>query len=181
MRRQLTPQERLLVALGALVIVLLLGLAVISGQIGAQTNEARRTRDTAKKNHAEAVRLVENYNHAGRLIEEHKERIKSKVADTDLATLVTKIEDAMQPRFQPNKVDRPTIEQLANGKYTLTRIKYTYTDKTMSAIVSYLYQIEDPQNGIIISNVLLQTPRDDEGETFQMVITLSVVTEAGTK
>ena len=177
MRRQLTSQERLLLALGALVIVLLLGYAVISGQVGEQTSGARRRLATAKADYKSAVDLVEDYDRKGRLIEERKERIARKPSNFDLPTFITDIEKTIGTRFQPASVGRPTVVPMAAGKYTLTRVKYTYKDKTIGDIVRYLYDIENPENGIIISNVLIQTVNEAEGDKFQMVITLSVVTQ----
>jgi len=176
MRRQLTSQERLLLALGALVVVLLSGYAVISGQVGEQTQSARRALNTAKADYQAAVDLVKDYERKGKLIEERKESIIQRDPNFDLASFVTSVEEKVRSRSEPT-VGRPTIVPLASGKYTLTRIKYTYKDKTLADIVSYLYDIENPENGIIISNVLIQAVNPDEGNKFQMVITLSVVTQ----
>ncbi|MBN1916403.1 MAG: hypothetical protein JW889_00725 [Verrucomicrobia bacterium] len=176
MRWQLTPQERLLAALGALVVVLLLGYAIISGQLNAMTSEAARKRDTAKSHYQEAVNLVSDYERKGRLIEERKERIQE-TSDFDLPTFVTDIAARMRPRFEPKAVGRATSIPLAQGKYLLTRIKYTYADKSIDDIVNYLYGIEDPVEGVIISNVLIQTA-NEVGDKFNMVIMLSVVTQA---
>jgi hypothetical protein len=177
MRRQLTSQERLLIALGALIVVLLLGYAVISGEIGSRTDAAERRLTTARDNYRDAVDLVEDYINKGRLIEEHKERIKEHESNFDLASHVTSIEDNITPPFRPKDVRRPTMVPLAGGKYTLTRMTYTYQDKSIDDIVRFLYQIEDPGQGIIISNILIQTENERTGDSFRVVISLSVVTQ----
>ena len=61
MRRRLTLQEQVLIGLGALVVLLLLVYAVISGLTGGRFGDAKRSLLRAKREYRDAVRLREDY------------------------------------------------------------------------------------------------------------------------
>ena len=61
MKRRLTPQEQVLIGLGALVVVLLLAYAALTGVMREDFRTARRNLGTAKENHNEARELRQEY------------------------------------------------------------------------------------------------------------------------
>ena len=176
MRRRLTLQEQLLIGLGALVVLLLLVYAVISGLTGGKFGDAKRSLLRAKREYRDAVRLREDYERRGQEIEERKNRIAQQDPSFDLPSFIAGVERALKPAFGHKSVTSPTRRPFAGGKYTRTRLTYIYDAKKIGDIVRYLYEIEDPERGIIIMSIKLRTRNETVGDTFTMTITLSVVT-----
>jgi len=174
MRRRLTQQEQLLIVLGALVVLLLLVYGVITGVTRSAYGGADKSLKQAKKAHTDAVNLRREYERLGREIDTRKERISQQDPDFDLGGFIGDVEADLS--FAHKGVTSPSQRDFAGGKYTGTRITYTYDGKRLGDVVRFLYRIEDPARGIIITNIKLVTD-EPTGTRFTMTITLSVVTE----
>jgi hypothetical protein len=176
MRRRLTVQEQLLIGLGALVVLLLLVYAMISGLTGGRFGDAKTSLLKAKREYRDAVKLREDYERWGREIEERKNRIAQQDPGFDLPSFIAGVERDLKPAFNHKSVTSPTRRPLAGGKYSRTRLTYIYDSKSIGDIVRYLYEIENPKHGIIITSIKLRTRDETVGDSFTMTITLSVVT-----
>ncbi len=174
MRRRFTQQEQLLIVLGALVVLLLLVYGVITGVTRSAYGDAEKSLGKAKDAYKGAVSLRREYERFGREIEIRKERISQQDANFDLGSFIGDIEAEL--KFPHKGATSPSGRDFAGGKYTGTRITYTYDNKSLKDIVRFLYRIEDPSRGIIITNIKLVTD-EATGTRFTMTITLSVVTE----
>ncbi len=175
MRRRFTQQEQLLIVLGALVVLLLLVYGVITGVTRSAYAEAKESVREAKKAHTAAVDLREQYERRGREIEVRKKRISQQDRDFDLGSFIAEVEAELN--FAHRGATSPSGRDFAGGKYTGTRITYTYEGKSLKDIIRFLYKIEDPSRGIIITNIKLVVADEATGTHFTMTITLSVVTE----
>jgi hypothetical protein len=176
MKRRLTPQEQVLIGLGALVVLLLVVYAVITGVTRDSFRAAKRALIKAQVEYKDAVGLHERYDRLGFQIEEQKRRIAQLDPNFDLLAFIDKVESGLNPPFEHKSVTSPIQREFA-GKYTRTRVTYVYENKDLDEIRKFLYEIENPEHGIIISNVKLDLKDKDEGERFTMTITFSVVTE----
>jgi hypothetical protein len=176
MKRRLTPQEQVLIGLGALVVMLLVVYAVITGLTRDSFRAAKRALLKAQDEYKEAVALHERYDRLGRQIEEQKSRIAQRDPSFDLLAFIGKVESGLSPPFEHKSVTSPIQREFA-GKYTRTRVTYVYDSKELDEIRKFLYEIENPEHGIIISNIKLDLKDKDEGKLFTMAITFSVVTE----
>lgn len=176
MRRRLTQQEQLLIVLGALVVLLLLVYGVITGVTRSAYGDAEKSLDQAKEAHQDAIDLRRKYEQLGREIEVRKERISSQDTTFDLGSFIAEVEGSFTPPFEHKGATSPSDQNFAGDKYTRTRITYTYEAKRLDDIIQFLYKIEDPTRGIIITNIKLVTD-EATGTRFTMTITLSVVTE----
>ena len=176
MKRRLTPQEQVLIGLGALVVLLLVVSAVITGVTRDSFRAAKRSLLKAQDDYKEAVALRERYERLGRQIEEQKSRIAQLDPNFDLLGFIGTVESGLKPPFDHKSVTSPIQREFA-GKYTRTRVTYVFEGKGLDAIVKFLYEIENPKHGIIISNIKLDLNDKDEGKRFTMTITFSVVTE----
>ena len=176
MKRRFTPQEQVLIGLGALVIVLLLVYAVIAGLTGDRFRDAKRSLLKAEREYKDAVGLHEDHERLGREIEDRKLRIAQRNPNFDLPSFIGKVERELKPPFEHKRVTSPIRREFA-GKYTRTRITYIYDRKDIAGIIRFLYEIEDPKHGIIITSVKLLTRDETVGKLFTLTVTLSVVTE----
>jgi len=176
MKRQFTPQEQLLIGLGALVVVLLIGYALITGITGGKFGAARRSLTKAEKNYKQAIELHQRYERLGRQIEERKVLIARQDPNFDLPTFIGKVEAALSPAFTHKSVTSPSHRVFAE-KYTRTQVSYVFDSKKLGAIQKFLYEIEDPRNGIIITSVKIGTKDKARGKLFNMTIRFSVVAE----
>jgi hypothetical protein len=174
MRRRFTQQEQLLIVLGALVVLLLLVYGVITGVTRSAYGNAKESLKEAKKSREAAIDLRQRYEAFGREIEIRKERISQQNRNFDLGSFIGEVEAELN--FPHKVVTSPSQRDFAGGKYTGTRITYTYDGKRLADIVKFLYKIEDPNNGIIITNIKLVAD-EATGTRFTMTIILSVVTE----
>jgi hypothetical protein len=176
MKRRLTPQEQVLIGLGALVVLLLLVSAVITGVTRNSFRAAKRSLLRAQDEYKQAVTLHERYDRLGSQIEEQKSRIAQRDPNFDLLGFIGKVESEIKPPLEHQSVTSPIQREFA-GKYTRTRVTYVYDSKDLDSIRKFLYEIENPEHGIIISNIKLDTKDKDEGKLFTMTITFSIVTE----
>jgi len=177
MKRRLTPQEQVLVGLGGLVIVLLLAYAAITGMTRGDFRLVKQSLERAEGDYKEAVEKRQEYEQLGRRIEERKSRIAQRDPDFDLLSHIGKVEHRLDSPFEHASVTSPYQHMFGGNKYTLTRVTYLYEKKQIGGIIGFLYRIEDPEQGIIISNVEITTADGGAGEYFTLRITFSVVTE----
>lgn len=76
----------------------------------------------------------------------------------------------------PSSIQRSENIKKLGADYIKTTIDYTYNGKTLEEIVNYLYEIEEPQYAIGLSNFELKPNAD--GKKFDLRrISLSVVTK----
>lgn len=118
----------------------------------------------------------EEFEQLGRRIEDRKRRIAQRDPNFDLLTFIGEVEREVTPPFEHASVTSP-YQHTFIDKYTLTRVTYLYEKKYLGEIVSFLYRIEDPEQGIIISNVEISIADGGFGDRFTLRITFSVVTE----
>lgn len=175
MKRRLTQQEQTLVSLGALVVVLLLAYAVVTGATSTDFRNAKTSLKTARREYREAVHLREDFENLNALIEERKRRIAQQERGFDLSAFIGRTESELTPRFSHGDVSAPQQNTLAGGKYLRTRIEFKYAKKHIGSIIDFLYKLENPQLGVIISKLEIQSEDPDKGDTFRMDVRLSVI------
>jgi hypothetical protein len=178
MKRRFTPQEQVLIGLGALVVLLLLVYAgwrwVTSDSFGA----AQTSLINAEGNYNDAVAMRRKYEQDGRQIEDRKRRIAQADPDFDLPTFIGGVEEKLA--FHHGTVPSEVRSPFAGDKYLLTRVAFTYTGKSLDEIVRFLSHIENPEHGIIINRIKIEADAGT-GTKFTMGLTVSAITELRTE
>jgi hypothetical protein len=180
MTRRLTQQEQLLIGLGILVVVLLLALAIVGWITGKDFRDAKNALKTAKSEYQAAVTLRTQFDMLNARIDERKRRIAQQERGFDLSDFIGRTESELTPRFAHGDASPPQQRPLVGGKYLRTRIEFTYDKKDIESVIRFLYRIEDPARGVIISRIDLENEDPLKGDTFRMVIRLSVIEELAT-
>jgi hypothetical protein len=175
MTRRLTQQEQLLIVLGGLVVLLLIVYGLITGITRQDYTGAKASLDQARRGYKEAVELRGEYKRLGHLIDTRKLEIAQQDPNFDLTAFIDRIENRLVPPFTHSRVTSAIQESFAGGKYTGTRITYTYQSKSIGDIVRFLYEIENPESSIIITNIKLLAD-EGTGTHFTMTVTFSIVT-----
>jgi hypothetical protein len=177
MKRRLTQQEQLLIGLGALVIVLLFAYAVVTGVTGGDFRRAKTSLKKAREEYRAAVALRERFEALNAAIEARKQRIAQQETGFDLSDFIGRTESELKPRFSHSNASPPQQRPLAGGKYVRTRIEFTYSKKSIESIIEFLYRLENPELGVIISSIHIESDDPSKGDAFNMKIRLSVIEE----
>jgi hypothetical protein len=173
-KRPLTSQEQVLVGLGALLVLLLVAYAVVTGITRDDYRTAKRSLINAQKEYRDALDLRDRYQRLGRDIEERKRHIAQRDPNFDLLTFIGEVEG--KAAFGHQSVTSPIRRSFANEKYLRTRVTFTYGDKSLRDVVRFLTEIENPKHGIIINYIELEADQAT-GQKFTMRLGVSAISE----
>ena len=178
MKRRFTPQEQVLIGLGALVVLLLLVYAGWRWVTRDSFRADQRSLIKAEADYNGAVAMRRRYEQDGRQIEDRKRRIAQTDPDFDLPSFIGGVEELLT--FPHGTVPSEVRNPFANDKYLLTRVAFTYTGKSLDEIIGFLSHIENPKHGIIINRIKLEANKIT-GAKFTMGLTVSAITELRTE
>lgn len=173
MKRNLKKSEKMAIYIAGAIIVLIILWIVWINPTRSSIDNLRKV-IVQKQNYLKlAQKYKQEYIAYEAAARQYSSIIETRPKDFSLKQYVANIEGKLN--FL-SSIQRPESTKKLGLDYLKTTIDYTYNGKSLQEIINYLYELEDPQYGIGITNFELKPNAD--GKKFDLRrISLSVVTK----